>query len=47
MCQWAGILAELAGAQAAHVADPFHRATALIGGELLIAIHRQAFFNDN
>ncbi len=35
------ILGELPGAQTAHVANALHRAAALVGGELLVAIDRQ------
>ena len=43
MCQRSRVLAELPRAQGAHVADALHRAAALVGGEFLVAIDRQAF----
>ncbi len=38
-----GVLDELLSAQAAHVADAFDRARALVGRKLLVAKHREAF----
>ena len=43
MGEGAGVLDELMRAKPAHVADPRHHARALIGGELLVAIDREAF----
>ena len=44
MRQWPRVLDELRGAKAAHVADALDRARAHVGGELLVAIDGQAFF---
>ena len=43
MGERAGVLDELVGAQAAHIADALDRARALVGAELLIAKDREAF----
>ena len=43
MGEGARVLDELMRAQAPHVADPRHHARALVGGELLVAIDREAF----
>ncbi len=37
MGERAGVLDELVRAQRAHVADPLHRARALVGGKFLVA----------
>ena len=43
MSERAGVLDELVGAQAAHIADALDRARALVGAELLITKDREAF----
>ena len=44
MRERARVFAELTRAQALHVLDALHRARALVSGELLLAINREAFF---
>ena len=41
MRSWAGILTELGVAQHGHILDPLHRCRMEIGGEALVAKHRQ------
>jgi hypothetical protein len=43
MGEGAGVLDELVGAQAAHVADAFDRARALVGGKFLVAEDGEPF----